>query len=364
MRLAWMELRRRPGRFGVATAALAFLALLLLFLGALLDGLFLGSTGAIRAQKANVFVYSSSSRDSFLRSRIDGQTRAKVESIADVGQVGGLGVALTTASVPGKTKLADVAVIGYELAPKAIPAPPKDGEAYADKRLEGFGVKTGQTLKIGLGGTEITVVGMVEDASYLLQGGLWTTPATWRKVLNAVPDRAIDGDAFQVLVVQGKSGNTNDLVAKIDAATLGATSSLSKADAELSLPGTKQQNATFNGIIGTTFAVSIMVVALFFALLTLERLPLYGVLKAMGSSSKQLFAGVVLQSIVVSVIAFSIGALIMFGIASIAPPEFPIQLTPARVVTTAIGLAFAAIIGSLISLRRVIRIDPASAIGA
>ena len=39
-------------------------------LGGLLDGLYLGSTGAIRAQKADVIVYSQSARDSFLRSRI------------------------------------------------------------------------------------------------------------------------------------------------------------------------------------------------------------------------------------------------------------------------------------------------------
>ncbi len=56
----------------------------------------------------------------------------------------------------------------------------------------------------------------------------------------------------------------------------------------------------FNGIIGTTFAVAVLVVALFFALLTLERIPLYGVLKAMGSSSRQLFSGVVAQALVIT----------------------------------------------------------------
>ena len=73
------ELRRRPSRFAVATAVLAFLSTLLLFLGGLLDGLFLGSTGAIRAQRGDVIVFSSAARDSFLRSRIDGELRSAVE---------------------------------------------------------------------------------------------------------------------------------------------------------------------------------------------------------------------------------------------------------------------------------------------
>ena len=39
MRLALRELRRRPGRFEVATTILTLVAVLLMFLGGLLDGL-------------------------------------------------------------------------------------------------------------------------------------------------------------------------------------------------------------------------------------------------------------------------------------------------------------------------------------
>ena len=52
MKLALRELWRRPGRFVVATAILALIALLLMVLGGLLDGLVAGSTGALRAQRA------------------------------------------------------------------------------------------------------------------------------------------------------------------------------------------------------------------------------------------------------------------------------------------------------------------------
>ena len=50
MRLALRELRRRSRRFAPTTAALTLLVVLLLVLGGLLDGLYLGSTGALRAQ--------------------------------------------------------------------------------------------------------------------------------------------------------------------------------------------------------------------------------------------------------------------------------------------------------------------------
>ena len=58
------ELRRRPGRFVAATAILGALAVLLMFLGGLLDGLLASSTGAYRAQQADLIVYSTDARDS------------------------------------------------------------------------------------------------------------------------------------------------------------------------------------------------------------------------------------------------------------------------------------------------------------
>ena len=101
LKLPIRELRRRPTRFLVATVVLAFLSTLLLFLGGLLDGLYLGSTGAVRAQNGDVIVYSSTARDSFLRSRITADVRSQVEAVRGVEAVGGLGFVLLGAEVPG-----------------------------------------------------------------------------------------------------------------------------------------------------------------------------------------------------------------------------------------------------------------------
>jgi putative ABC transport system permease protein len=359
--LAVKELRRQPGRFMVATVVLSFLSLLLLFLGGLLDGLYLGSTGAIRAQDADVIVYSQDARDSFLRSRITAEQRTIVEGAPGVEAVGGLGFALFGAGVPDQDEIADVAVIGYELPPNGVPAPPADGEAFADDSLKSDGVRLGQTLAVGPAGTSITVIGFVSDTNYLQQGALWTTLDTWRQVQrDNRPDAAVADDVVQVLAVQGEG----DLVTSIDAATDGATSTLTKDDAVLALPGIEAQNGTFNQIIYTTLVIVLAVVGLFFSLLTLERIGLYGVLKAIGASSRRLFAGVTLQAIVVTLIGFAIGGAAALLISVVVDGAIPLQLTRGRFVFTFVALLVAAVLGSLISLRRVVRIDPASAIGS
>ena len=143
----------------------------------------------------------------------------------------------------------------------------------------------------------------------------------------------------------------------------GGTSTLTKQAAIDAIPGVKSQQGTFTFIINTTLLVAAVVVALFFALLTLERTALYGVLKAIGASSGQIVRGLFSQAVVVAIIALVLGELIALGLGAIIPREVPLLLVPARSVTTAISVLLAAIVGSAISVRRIIRIDPATAIG-
>ena len=288
MILALRELRRAPRRFVTATVVLTLLVVLLLLLGGLLDGLYLGSTGALRAQRADVIVYSADANDSIVRSRIDPALRARVAAVEGVTSVNGLGISLVGTTVPGRTELTNTAVIGYERAVRGVPTPPREGEAWADRRLAASGVRVGQTLAAGRGSVPLRVVGWVSDTSYLLQGSLWVEPTTWRRVQNTSrPDAPIAAGTFEVLAVSGAKP-ARELAHDIDAATGGATKTLTKGEAVLSSPGTREQKSTFAGIIGVAFLVVGLVVALFFVLLAIERIPLYGVLKAIGASTGRL----------------------------------------------------------------------------
>jgi putative ABC transport system permease protein len=239
---------------------------------------------------------------------------------------------------------------------------PPAGSGYADSRLEDAGVGRGDVLLVGPAATPITVVGFVDDTSYLQQGSIWVSLDTWRTVQNDNrPDAAVGAGIVQALVVRGGG---SDLARAIDDATGGATKSLTRSAAVLALPGVRQQESTFNQIIYSTLVVALAIVALFFSLLTLERTGLYGVLKAIGASSRRLFAGVVVQAVIVALIAFVIGSVVATVAGSLLPAKVPLDLIPSRFVFTGIALVVASILGSAISLRRVTRIDPAAAIGS
>jgi putative ABC transport system permease protein len=367
VKLGLLELRRRPFRFAVAGASLLLLSVLLLFLGGLLDGLYLGSTGLLRAQKGDLVVYSSASNDSLVRSRIDPELRSVVDGVEGVSSTGGLGVALVGGRVPDRDELANLSVTGFELPVASMPSDVAlaPGQALADRSLEAAGVEVGQTVEVGSAATPIEVVGWVEDTDYLQQGGFFVEPSTWRLVLGqSRPDSNLPEGTFQALVVEVDPGSDPTAVADaIDAATAGATSTLTIDEAVQALPGIKEQNSTFSAIIYVTLFVAGLVVALFFALLTLERVRLYSVLKAIGASSRQVFASVVTQSVVVAGLSFVLGAVIMWLLTLVLPAEVPVALVPSRLVQTGVLLVVMSSLGATISLRRVVRVDPASAIG-
>ena len=367
MRLGLVELRRKPLRFAIAGSSLVLLSVLLLFLGGLLDGLFIGSTGLLRSQKGELIVYSSDAKDSLLRSRIDPEVRAQVEAVDGVAATGGIGVALVGGEVPGENDLVNLSVTAFQLPVDGMSSDLALGadQALADRSLEAFGVHVGDTVLVGSAKTPISVVGWIEDTNYLQQGGFFVQPDTWRQVLaESRPDSNLPPDTFQALVVELDSGaDAATVAAAIDSATGGATSTLTRSEAVQALPGIKEQNSTFSAIIYVTLFVAGLVVALFFALLTLERIGLYSVLKAIGASSRQIFGGVVAQAVIVALVSFVLGGVLMWLLTLVLPAEIPVALVPARAVQIAVGLVVMSALGAAVSLRRVVRVDPASAIG-
>jgi putative ABC transport system permease protein len=368
MRFALRELRRRPGRFATATLILTLIAILLMFLGSLLDGLITSSTGAIRAQNGDVLVYSDASRASLARSLIGPDLRAEIESVPGVDQTGGVGLVQLGARIPGAgaRDLAAVALFGIEIPPIGVPEVPPTGQVYADEILRADGVEVGTELLLGPARSPVEVIGFVSDASFIGQGSLWADATTWRTVLEQNRPGARVGDGvFQALLVRTDTGTAAaELAAAIDTTT-GTTEALSVTDAANALPGVEEQQGTFNQIIGVTLVIAVVVIGLFFALITVERTSLYGVLKALGARSTTLFAGLMAQAAVVTVIASAIAAtaLVALGLA-IPPGGLPLDVTAARIALSTALLLFAAIAGCAFSLRRILRIDPASAIGS
>ncbi len=384
MRLALRELRRNPGRFVVATITISVIAILLMFLGALLDGLLQLSTGAYQAQRGQLIVLSADSKGVLGASQLskDAYTTVTAATEDATGRevvdpsaggtgpaIGGYGETTLGARLSGgdDRDLVSVRLRGYELAPAGLPATAPDaGKVWADPDLVGK-FEVGDVLELGPARAEVEVIGFLDTADTPSLGGLWGSLDTWRTVLaSARPDAGATDELTQGLIVDVGADDDN-LVASVAQAIQAADpelDALTIAEAGDAIPGVDAQRVTFNQIIVITTVIALVVIALFFALLTAERAGLYGVLKAVGARSSTLFVGLVTQAITITAIAATVGlAMIAAAALGLPPGTLPFAVTWPRLLGSVWLLLLAAIVGSAFSLRTVLRIDPAQAIG-
>lgn len=365
MILALREFQRGRGRFAAIVSALGLLVFLVLVLGALADGLFYGSTGAVRSTSANAYAFSEDAEGSLIRSRLQEEDVSSFASAPGVEAAGPVGVLLTGATSPsGDTS---VSVFGVDMdAPGApatlvegrLPEPGEQGVAAADTALESEGVALGSTITVG--DVSVEVVGLVGDASYQLQPSVWVAVPTWRAMRDAVrPELQGQREGINAVALRLAPGADPATVA----AGIPGTMALTASQTGLAIPGVEQQSSTLNAIIYTTLAVAALVVALFFALLVLEKRELFAALKALGSSTGRLGVGVIVQAAIASVLGVVLGALLarLFGL--IVPATVPTLFRLDTLITIAVFTVVAGVIGALFSLRRIARIDPATAIG-
>lgn len=407
MRMAARELVRRPRSFAVPAGILVLLALLLLYPSAILDGLSDSTTGALRTAPADLIVYAEDAKASLLRSRIDPRVREQVEGVEGVTEVAGFNVVLLGALTPEGGDAVGLAVLTSE---RPIgPEVPGRGQAYVDASLrELAGVKVGDVLQVGPYGAPVEIIGFTHDTNLFFQAGLIVDEATWLEAMGIggpAPPPDIPPPGETVPAEPGPTATTAPVMepasftqepaeeapaegeeegvdlpsqtlflsiepgadplavaAAVDEATEGETHTITPEEAVRSLPGMSQQSTTFSYIRLVTLGVALVVVGLFLSFVTLERTPLYAVLKALGMSSRQLFTGVVVQVLLVTMTAAVVALVATWGLTHV-PLELPTTMRPVRFVETVVALGVTSVVGSVLSLRRVVRVDPASAIG-
>lgn len=366
MNLAIAEFRRAKGRFASITAALSLIVFLVLVLGALGDGLFFGGTGAVRSSTAGAYAFSTEAEGSLVRSRLPLSAESALEAEDGVVQATAIGALITTtSSVPDG---ADVVVMGFVPEPEPagvpseviegrLPGPADPAGVAVDESLADEGLGVGATLVVG--GVPSEVVGVVRDAQYQGIPTAWTSFETYEAMRAATrPESAgqpAQPSTFGLTLAEG-------VAAEQVRAPIG-TAILSNEETYLSIPGVREQKSSLNAIIGASLAVGGLVVALFFALVVLEKRELFAALKALGASSARLGGGVVLQALGATLTAVVVGALAARAVGWVLPDDIPFLFRPETLVVSATLTVVAGVVGAVLSLRRISRIDPATALG-
>jgi putative ABC transport system permease protein len=253
-------------------------------------------------------------------------------------------------------------VIGYDTTsgrggPRHLIAgsPPGPGQAVIDR----LGARR---LHVGVG-QPISVLGRTWTVSGLSAGG--TSIVNTTVFVTNDDFAALRGPAISYLLVGTRPGaTTTSLAGRLAAALPGTTVQTRAGFAHQEGTVTKDMSADILRIvtaIGLLIALAVIGLTLFS--LTLARLRDYGVLKALGAPTWRLsaiVAGQAVWSVGIALAAAVIILVILSALIGHLAPAISIAIEPATIATTGVGALVVGALASVIPLRRVARIDPAS----
>lgn len=363
--LALREIRRAVVRFGLLVCAIALLVFLILFQQALRDGLITGFVGALRNQSAPVLVYSVDAQRTLQGSVIPPPLEKQITGAEGVGASAKIGEGTFTIERAGVER--DATLLGTD-----DPALFQPSELSAGRRpsgsLEAVGsaadFSVGDEVKVvsAQGGQAVTinVVGVARDIQLSVTPTLFTDLTTFQ-----MATKAANPEATKVLpnaiALRSKPGVTaTELVATINNASPDAEA-LTRADAADTGPGVAQVTQSFQVIFLLYGLVVPLVTGLFFLILTLQKSGSLTLLRAIGARSGTLARSLLLQVVIVIGLGLVLGIALYYPLSQAQVGGLSLRFDVTSVLIWAVLLMVLALISSLASLRRVLRIDPLEA---
>ncbi len=367
MFLALREIRHARLRTLLIVSVIALVAWLVFLLSGLANGLASDNGASLEKMDAAGLVFEQDVRLFLHRSILPMSMVdevAQVDGVTAATPIGHLTVTMVDAS--GANRI-DATVLGIE--PGSFLAPDVDsgvplidapaGGVVVDDEFKDHGVNIGDTITVTPSGQTYTVAGFTSGEKYNHLPVVFMPIGEWQSLKFATPEEAGGlTDPISAVVVQGDDGVLDAIATAIPSVEPATRQAVIEA-----LPGYSSEMATVSTILVFLFVIAALVMAVFFYVITLQKTSLFGVLKAIGASTRSLAIDLVGQVAVLTLIGAAIGALLANVVSALIPANVPFSLSNDLVIVYALVLLAVAVLGSLLSAWRIARIDPLLAIG-
>ncbi|MBO1625030.1 ABC transporter permease [Bacillus arachidis] len=351
MFLALKELKQSKLRYGLIGTIMMLLSFLVLIISGLANGLSHANASSFIEMKADKFIVSDDVDGKLLRSQIKKEDVDKVLAQVDAKDAIPMHIKVATFEKEGNSNKVDVAIFSSKqdsfIAPKVIEG--KNGtlennEVVVDESIKQKGIKLGDELVEPISKKTFKVVGFSQNQMFSHSPVVHMNENAWDAI--ALPHQK----DYSVIAL-----NTDK---KIDNAKV-----IDKKEVLQSIPGYKEEQGTLTMIIGFLLAISALLIGVFFYVITLQKTHQLGVLKAIGTKNSYLAKTLVVQSIFLTGVALIIGIGLIFAVEAILPASMPFLLTTTTILQYIGVFILISILGTLISLYQVLKVDALEAIG-
>lgn len=216
--------------------------------------------------------------------------------------------------------------------------------SFADQ----YHYKLGEKIQLNSVDQKYKIVGFTDNAKINIAPVVYGRLSAWQTLKNISPQ-------FKASGIVSKKTHFN---AHVD-----GLKNYSKATFINKLPGYTAQNRTFEFMIGFLMIISLIVIGVFLYIITIQKLPHYAVLRAQGIPSSVLIKTTISQSAVLVISGLIIGAILTWLTAISIPAAVPMSFDLSLLSLVGLALLVISILGSLIPVKTILKVDPVSVIG-
>ncbi|HFU5421737.1 TPA: ABC transporter permease, partial [Enterococcus faecium] len=343
-------------RYALVAGVMFLIAYLVFFLTGLAYGLAQDNRTAVDKWEADSIVLSKDANSNLGMSMITKKIAEEVEGgkVAYLAQTPGV-VTSKDSTEEGKI---NVSFFGIDKNQFIMPnlvegkAFDNDDEAVGDISLkEEYGLAIGDTVKLSGSDKTFKLTGFTDHAKFNVSPVLYTTINAYQEIRFEKEDTS-ENARINAIVVRGKISNLPEDLEQIK---------ISKFINEL--PGYNAQVLTFGFMIGFLIVIAAIVIGIFIYVLTMQKINIFGVMKAQGITGGFIARSVVAQTFILSFVGILLGLLGTVGTSLVLPDAVPFQSNWLFFGVISLLMLVVAVLGALFSVRTIVKIDPLKAIG-
>ncbi|MBH0159226.1 ABC transporter permease [Fictibacillus sp. 26RED30] len=339
MSIAWKEIKKNKMRFFILGSIIFLVSLLTFIISGLANGLSQDNAALIKDLPNGQFYINNDAEENYNLSRIDHSVQEQVLNKHKNAAALSIQMGFLNDESDKQRSVAFVASTDSKLFESVAP-----GEIVLDRSLEKDGVKVGDTLTLKPFNEPLVVKDFVDQKKFSHAPVAFLNMEDYKQMYRT--------EEMQLLFIPGADETLN----------FKELQSFSNKEFLNTIPSYSAEQMSLNMIVWFLIVISGMLFGIFFYMMNVQKIGLYGILKAIGVKTGDLFKMMWTQMLCITIISLTLSVGFSQLFKEIAPKDMPYHLTNETTLQLSIVFLVIGFIGATLSGLQIKKVEPLQAI--
>ncbi|WP_182200213.1 ABC transporter permease [Paraliobacillus salinarum] len=339
MKIAWKEMKKNKAKFLILGSIVFLISLLTFIISGLANGLSDDNASLIKDLPDGQFYMSEDAEQTYNLSSIDSETQEEILNKHEDAAAFSIQRGFVNDDADKQHGVVFVTSTESDFFENV-----KKGEIVLDQSLKEDGIKVGDTLTNNQFDDEFVVKGFVDQKKYSHSPVAYINTEDYQQMYRV--------EDMQLIMIPDAD----------DSLSFDGLESFSNKAFLNTIPSFSAEQMSLNMIVWFLVVISGMLFAIFFYMMNVQKIGLYGILKAIGIKTSTLFKMMWTQMFVITSISLILSVSLSQLFNSFAPDGMPFSLSMVTTIQLAIVFFVIGFIGATLSGLQIRKVGPLQAI--